>query len=79
MTREQQEELLFEFVEWLRTEYQVEDVYEMYVPEFLDDVVLPQPDVSGELPLSDVTKCGKCEILGDAAPCDECYRNGNFR
>jgi len=47
MTREQQEELLFEFVEWLRTEYQVEDVYGMYVPEFLDDVVLPQPDVSG--------------------------------
>lgn len=20
-------------------------------------------------------KCGKCEMLGDAAPCDECYRN----
>jgi len=24
-----------------------------------------------------VCKCGKCEMLGDAAPCDECYRNGN--
>lgn len=22
-------------------------------------------------------KCGKCEILGDAAPCDECYYNNH--
>jgi hypothetical protein len=36
-------------------------------------------DVSGEFPLSE-KKCGKCEMLGDAAPCDECYRkSGNFR
>jgi hypothetical protein len=35
--------------------------------------------VSGELPLTEVAKCGKCEMLGDAAPCDECYRNGNYR
>ena len=35
--------------------------------------------VSGELPLMEVAKCGKCEMLGDAAPCDECYRNGNYR
>ena len=35
--------------------------------------------VSGQLPLSE-KKCGKCEMLGDAAPCDECYRrSGNFR
>jgi hypothetical protein len=35
--------------------------------------------VSGELPLTEVAKCGKCDMLGDAAPCDECYRNGNYR
>ena len=36
-------------------------------------------DVSGQLPLSE-KKCGKCEMLGDAAPCDECYRkSNNFR
>lgn len=39
---------------------------------------LQQPLVIGELPLKK-TKCGKCEMLGDAAPCDECYRNGNYR
>jgi len=23
--------------------------------------------------MADIKKCGKCEMLGDAAPCDECY------
>ena len=35
--------------------------------------------VSGELLLTEVSKCGKCEMLGDAALCDECCRNGNYR
>ena len=24
-----------------------------------------------------LVKCGKCEMLGDLAPCDECYYNQN--
>ena len=38
---------------------------------------LSQHDVSGVLPFTKVAKCGKCEILGDIAPCDECFKNGN--
>ena len=49
----------------------------MMVREASKNLVLAH--VSGELPLTEVAKCGKCEILGDAAPCDECYRNVNYR
>jgi hypothetical protein len=38
---------------------------------------LNQHDVSSSLPLTEVVKCGKCELLGDVAPCDECYTKGN--
>ena len=38
---------------------------------------LSQHDVSGVLPFTKVAKCGKCEILGDIAPCDECFKIGN--
>ena len=49
----------------------------MMVKEASKNLVLAP--VSSELPLTEVAKCGKCEMLGDAAPCDECYRNGNYR
>lgn len=43
-----EKELLIEFVKWLRSEYQIEDVYEMFADEFLQDrakVIAVQPDV----------------------------------
>ncbi len=32
--------------------------------------------VKDEFTLTKDVKCGKCNMLGDAAPCDECYRKG---
>lgn len=43
-----EKELLMEFVKWLRSEYQIEEVYEMFADEFLQDRArknLDQPDV----------------------------------
>ena len=25
-----------------------------------------------------IMECGKCKMLGDAKPCDECYQKGNY-
>jgi len=41
--------------------------------------ILNIPVVSGSLPLTDNTKCSKCNLLGELAPCDECYFKGNYR
>jgi hypothetical protein len=27
----------------------------------------------------EIVKCGKCEMLGESAPCDECYYGGNTK
>lgn len=43
-----EKELLIEFVKWLISEYQIEEVYEMFADEFLQDrakVIAVQPDV----------------------------------
>lgn len=48
MTKEKK--LLIDFINWLRKDYEVEEVYEMYADEFLQDVAKTnsdQPDVSG--------------------------------
>jgi hypothetical protein len=33
----QQRELLIDFIKWLRKDYEVEDVYEMYADEYLQE------------------------------------------
>ena len=33
----QQRELLIDFIKWLRSDYDVEDVYEMYTDEYLKE------------------------------------------
>ncbi len=33
----QKRELLIDFIKWLRKDYEVEDVYEMYVDEYLQE------------------------------------------
>ena len=46
MTKEKK--LLIDFINWLRKDYEVEDVYEMYADEFLQDIAKTnsdQPDV----------------------------------
>jgi hypothetical protein len=51
-----EKEILIEFVKWLRSEYQIEEVYEMFADEFLQDRArknLDQSDV-----IKSVCGCG---------------------
>lgn len=55
--------------------------FEAVVKSYLeiDNQALRIHDVVGRSEQLPCGECGKCEMLGDAAPCDECYRNGNYR
>lgn len=49
MVRIMEKEILIEFVRWLRKEYGVEEVFEMYVDEFLIDKLMTEYNLSTDI------------------------------
>jgi hypothetical protein len=65
-----EKEILIEFVKWLRSEYQIEEVYEMFADEFLQDRArknLVQPDV-----IKSVCQCEKADLCMEDDNCGKC-------
>ena len=70
-----EKEILIGFVKWLRSEYQIEEVYEMFADEFLQDRArknLDQPDVIKSV----CVDCG--EKFEQRERCIACENNKGF-